>query len=89
MLDAIFRQQSNGAYKAVARVKNLVLDDLRASNKPESVTRMVNRHFTLDPDVQMLVASFDFTPKTESTAALRKCKSKKIDCIDRLFLFFR
>jgi hypothetical protein len=74
MLEALFRQQSDGNYKAVTRVKNFLLDDLRASNKPDSVTRMMDRHFTVDPDAQMLIASFEFTPKNESHSALRQCK---------------
>jgi hypothetical protein len=77
MLEALFRQQSDGSYKANARVKNFLLDDLRASNKPESVTRMMDRHFTVDPNAHMLIASFEFTPKKESNAALRLCKSRK------------
>jgi hypothetical protein len=77
MLEALFRQQSDGSYKANARVKNLLLDDLRASNKPESVTRMMDRHFTVDPNAQMLIASFEFTPKKESHSALRQCKSRR------------
>jgi hypothetical protein len=74
MLEALFRQQSDGNYKAVTRVKNFLLDDLRASNKPDSVTRMMDRHFTVDPDAQMLIASFEFTPKNESHSATRQCK---------------
>ncbi len=62
-LEAIFRQYSDGSYKATARVKNFILDDLRATNKSTSVTRMMDRHFTVDPNTHMLVASFDFKPK--------------------------
>jgi hypothetical protein len=74
MLEASFRQQSDGSYTAAARVKNLVLDDLRATNQADSVTRMVDRHFTVDPNTQMLIASFDFKPKSESRSALRQCR---------------
>jgi hypothetical protein len=56
-------------------VKNFLLDDLRETNKPESVTRMMDRHFTVDPDAQMLVASFEFSPKSQSRSLpLRQCK---------------
>jgi hypothetical protein len=79
MLEAVFRQQSDGGYKAVARVKNFLLDDLRDTNKPESVTRMMDRHFTVNPDVQMLIASFEFKPKSKSSAkSLRKCKRESL-----------
>ena len=75
ILEAMFRQQSDSSYKAVARVKNFLLDDLRDSNKPDSVTRMMDRHFTVDPDAQMFVASFEFLPKTPSRPmALRLCE---------------
>ena len=75
MLEALFRQQSDGCYKAIARVKNFLLDDLRETNKPESVTRMMDRHFTVDPDAQMLIASFEFKPKSETRQkGLRQCK---------------
>ncbi|CAF4190264.1 unnamed protein product [Rotaria sp. Silwood2] len=65
-LEAIFRQQSDGSYKATGRVKNFLLDDLRATNKPTSVTRMMNRHFTVDPNAYMFVASFEFKPKNQT-----------------------
>jgi hypothetical protein len=56
-------------------VKNFLLDDLRETNKPESVTRMMDRHFTVDPNAQMLVASFEFSPKSQSRSLpLRQCK---------------
>jgi len=77
MLEALFRQQSDGSYKAVARVKNFLLDDLRATNKSTSVTRMMDRHFTVDPNAHMLIASFEFKPKTSSNSMpLRQCKKK-------------
>ena len=55
-------------------MKNFSFDDLRASNNPESVTRMMDRHFTVDPDAQMLIASFESTPKSEENPAFRQCR---------------
>jgi hypothetical protein len=55
-------------------VKNFLLDDLRASNRTDGVTRMMDRHFTVDKDAQMLITSFVFEPKKESSPALRDCK---------------
>ncbi|CAF0751812.1 unnamed protein product [Rotaria sordida] len=66
MLEALFRQLSDTSYKAMARVKNILLDDLRATNKSTSVTRMIDRHFTVDPDTYMFIGSFDFKPKDSS-----------------------
>lgn len=77
MFDTIFSQKSDGSYKATARVKNFILDDLRASNKADSVTRMMDRHFTVDPDIQMLIASFEFEPKNESRSAVRDCAYRR------------
>lgn len=76
MLDAVFRQKSDSSYKATIRVKNFLLDDLRESNKPGSVTRMMDRYFTVDPDAFMLIASFDFKPKNvkEPRGAVRICE---------------
>ncbi|CAF4656530.1 unnamed protein product [Rotaria sp. Silwood1] len=65
-LEAVFRQKSDGGYKATGRVKNLLLDDLRATNKTTSITRMMDRHFTVDPNAHMFAASFEFKPKNQS-----------------------
>jgi len=35
---------------------------------------MMDRHFTVNPDAYMLVASFEFTPKKVDAVALRDCK---------------
>ncbi|CAF1265249.1 unnamed protein product [Rotaria sordida] len=66
--EALFRQHSDGSYKATARVKNFLLDDLRATNSSTSVTRMMDRHFTVDPNAHMFVTSFEFKPKNQSRA---------------------
>lgn len=65
-LKAKFSQESNGGFKATACIKNLSLDDLRATNKPTSVTRLIDRHFTVDPNAYMFVASFEFKPKDQT-----------------------
>ncbi len=79
MLEALFRQQSDSSYKAMARIKNFLLDDLRETNKSTSVTRMMDRHFTVDPNAHMFVASFEFKPKTSSNSmTLRQCKMKNL-----------
>ncbi len=74
----------------MARIKNFLLDDLRETNKPTSVTRMMDRHFTVDPDAHMFVASFEFKPKNAlNSMALRQCKIKKKTIFFRkLFLNF-
>ncbi|CAF4925776.1 unnamed protein product, partial [Rotaria sp. Silwood1] len=64
MLEALFRQLSDTSYKAMARFKNLLLDDLRVTNKLTSLTRMMDRHFTVDPNTHMFIGSFEFKPKS-------------------------
>ena len=79
MLEALFRQQSDSSYKAMARVKNFLLDDLRETNRPTSVTRMMDRHFTVDPNAQMFIASFEFKPKSPTNSmALRQCQYRSL-----------
>ncbi|CAF3667368.1 unnamed protein product [Rotaria sp. Silwood1] len=65
-LEAVFRQKSDGGYKATGRVKNLLLDDLRATNKTTSITRMMDRYFTVDPNAHMFAASLEFKPKNQT-----------------------
>lgn len=85
LLEALFRQQSDSSYKAMARIKNFLLDDLRETNKPTSVTRMMDRHFTVDPNAHMFVVSFEFQPKAVTNSlALRQCN----DFIGRKRMFF-
>ncbi|UJR35157.1 hypothetical protein I4U23_027926 [Adineta vaga] len=77
LLEALFRQQTDSSYKAMVRVKNFLLDDLRETNRPTSVTRMMDRHFTVDPNAHMLIASFEFKPKTSTNPmALRQLSSQ-------------
>ena len=76
MLEAIFRQQSDSSYKAIARIKNFLLDDLRETNRPTSVTRMMDRHFSVDPNAHMFICSFEFKPKISTNSmAIRQCKN--------------
>ncbi len=77
MIEALYRQQSDSSYKAMARVKNFLFDDLRETNKSTSVTRIMDRHFTLDPNVPMLVLSFELKPTSSTNSLpLRQRKTK-------------
>lgn len=59
----------------MARVKNLLLDDLREANKSTSVTRMIDRHSMVHPNTYMFIGVFEFSPKSPSCQmALRVCK---------------
>ena len=75
MLEVLFCQQSDQSYKAMARVKNLLLDDLREKKKTSSVKRMIDRHSKVDPNTHMLVGAFEFKPTSSSNLMpLRLCK---------------
>ncbi|CAF4060347.1 unnamed protein product, partial [Adineta steineri] len=77
LLEALFRQQTDSSYKAMVRVKNFLVDDLRETNKATSVTRMMDRHFTVDPNAQMVIASFEFKPKSPTNSmALRQLSAQ-------------
>ncbi|CAF4149952.1 unnamed protein product, partial [Adineta steineri] len=77
LLEALFRHQTNSSYKAMVRVKNFLVDDLRKTNKATSVTRMMDRHFTVDPNAQMVIASFEFKPKSPTNSmALRQLSAQ-------------
>jgi hypothetical protein len=52
----------------MARIKNFLFDDLRETNKSSSVTCMMDRHFTVDPNAQMLIAAFEFKPKSPTNS---------------------
>ncbi|CAF1542330.1 unnamed protein product [Adineta steineri] len=77
LLEALFRHQTDSSYKAMVRVKNFLVDDLRKTNKATSVTRMMDRHFTVDPNAQMVIASFEFKPKSPTNSmALRQLSAQ-------------
>jgi hypothetical protein len=76
--ELVFRQSSDSSYKATARIKNFLFDDLRETHKQDAVIHMINRHFTVDPNAYMLIASLDFKSKERS----RLCKR-----FDEILLF--
>lgn len=89
MLEALFRQKSDSSYKAMARVKNLILDDLRQTNKPSSVTHMIDRHFTVDPNTHMFIGCFEFKPPTSpNSIPLRLCIIKNNNKLFDFILIF-
>ncbi len=57
-------------------MKNFLSDDLRETHRADSVTRVMNRHHTVDPNAYMLIASLKYTPKDQkNNIAQRECKS--------------
>ncbi|CAF1256037.1 unnamed protein product [Rotaria sordida] len=63
IFEVIYRQHSDSSYKVIARVKNFLFDDLRETHKTDTVTHMMDRHFTVDPNAYMLIASLEFKSK--------------------------
>ncbi|CAF4608864.1 unnamed protein product [Rotaria sp. Silwood1] len=66
VFEVIFRQHSDSSYKVIARVKNFLFDDLRETHKADAVIHMIDRHFTVDPNLYMLIASLEFKPKDQT-----------------------
>ncbi|CAF1260195.1 unnamed protein product [Adineta steineri] len=79
LIEVLFRQQTDLSYKAMVRVKNFLVDDLRETNKATSVTRMMDRHFTVDPNAQMVIASSEFKPKTPTNSTALKQLSAQLE----------
>jgi hypothetical protein len=79
MLEAHFRQLSDSSYNAEARIQNIALDDLRGAHSPNDVTRLIDRNFNVDPNVQILIVTVKFKPKTRTnTTGVRKGQCEKI-----------
>ena len=75
MFEVLFRQQSDWSYKIIAYIQNFFLDDIRETTKPLNVIRMIDRDLTVDPNVHMLVAFFEFTPT--NSIPLQQSKKKQ------------
>ncbi|CAF1293254.1 unnamed protein product, partial [Didymodactylos carnosus] len=65
MLKAHFQQLSDSSYNANAQIQELVLDDLRETNQSDSITRMINRNFNVDPNIPIFNVNVEFKPKKE------------------------
>ncbi|CAF3775950.1 unnamed protein product, partial [Rotaria magnacalcarata] len=81
MLEVLFCQRSDQSYKAMARVKNLLLDDLREANKTSNVKRMIDRHFRVDPNTHMLIGAFEFTPTSSSNSMPLRLFSAQLESL--------
>jgi hypothetical protein len=69
MIETLFRQQSDSSYKSMIRLQNFHVDHLLQTNQ---ATRIVDRDFTIDPNIHMLVVDFQSTLKSST----RQCKTK-------------
>ena len=87
MFEVLFHQQSDWSYKIIAHIQNFFLDDIRETTKPLNVIRMIDRDLTVDPNVHMLVASFEFTP-TNSSNSIPLQQSKKKNKTTIVYILF-
>ncbi|CAF4508473.1 unnamed protein product, partial [Rotaria socialis] len=81
MLEVLFCQRSDQSYKAMARVKNLLLDDLREANKTSTVKRMIDRHSRVDPNTHMLIGAFEFKPASSSNSMPLRLFSAQLESL--------
>ncbi|CAF3978777.1 unnamed protein product [Adineta steineri] len=63
--EAHFHQLSNSSYTAQAQIHGLILDDLREADRPNNVTRLIDRSSKVDSNTPILDVKLDCTPKDE------------------------
>ncbi|CAF1105334.1 unnamed protein product [Rotaria sp. Silwood1] len=69
MLKAHFRQLSDSSYDGKAQIQTLLLDDLRKANEFNSVTRMIDRNFNVDPSAPMFTVTLEFKKENEQQSS--------------------
>lgn len=70
--NAMFEQHTDSSYKVTAQVKNILFDDLREAHKTDAIVHLINRHFTLDPNRNMLMASLEYKSKHQTHSIARQ-----------------
>ncbi|CAF1170061.1 unnamed protein product [Rotaria sordida] len=60
MFKADFCQLSDSSYNGKAQIQTFLLDDLRETNKSNTVTHMIDRNFNVDPNVPMFTVTLEF-----------------------------
>ncbi|CAF4025308.1 unnamed protein product [Rotaria sp. Silwood2] len=68
-LKAHFRQLSDSSYDGKAQIQTLLLDDLRETNKSNSITRMIDRNFNVDPNASMFTVTLEFKKENEQQSS--------------------
>ncbi|CAF1201535.1 unnamed protein product [Rotaria sordida] len=77
MLKAQFRQLSDSSYAGQAQIQELILDDLRDTNRSNKVTHMINRSFNVDPNVPMFTVTLEYkTNNKQNSMGARQTVSK-------------
>jgi hypothetical protein len=78
MLEGHFQQFSDESYNAKAQIQYFLLDDLRITNPPNSITRLLDRNFNVDHHAQMFILTVTFNPKSETNPnGVRQGKERK------------
>lgn len=82
-LEFIVHRASDESYKFLIRMKNFLCDDLRETHRADTITRVIDRHHTVDPNEFMLVATLEYKPKNEvETLNQRTGKSLQSSRVD-------
>jgi hypothetical protein len=82
MLEGHFRQFSDESYNVKAQIQYFLMDDLRKTNPPNSITRLLDRNFNVDHNAQMFILTVTFNPKSETNPnAVRQGRKEKIRTI--------
>jgi hypothetical protein len=66
MLEGHFQQFSDESYNAKAQIQYFLMDDLRKTTPPNSITRLLDRNFNVDQNAQMFFVTVTFNPKSET-----------------------
>lgn len=61
-------------------MNNFICDDLRETHRVDTITRVIDRHRTVDPNAQMLVIILEYQPKNP-TNNINQRKSKSFEGI--------
>ena len=67
-LEFIVHRWSDTSYKVLIRMNNFVGDDLRVAHRADMITRVINRHRTVDPSACMLIATLEYKPKDRTNS---------------------
>jgi hypothetical protein len=79
MLEGHFQQFSDESYNAKAQIQYFLMDDLRKTTPPNSITRLLDRNFNVDQNAQMFIITVTFNPKSETNLnAVRQGRKGKI-----------
>lgn len=82
MIESHFQYLSDSSYNVKCQIQCLLLEDLRQTNPSNSVTRLFDRNFNVDQNTQLLIATLQFQPNSQTDEkALQQGNSIKYENI--------